>query len=173
VPDLKANGFQISPHLMIPKAQGLDALRRQETFPLSVVFSLLGKSVSAAIEFDGDAGLYTEEVQEVDAARVLATKLEIVEAPVAQQTPEASFGVSGFLAQLAGEVACFGASRATSTPHPDPLPSEGRGKRLGRLLRHRIQFNTSLFLGAKQMERRRGRTLTFQSGISEGGFPPA
>ena len=68
--------------------------------------------MSAAIEFDRQFCDGAVEIQGVDAAWVLAAEFEVVEATVTKQTPEALFGVGGFLAKLAGELAGSGGAGA-------------------------------------------------------------
>jgi len=83
--------------------------------------------MSSAVQFHGQVSLRTVKIKEVAAARVLAAELEVVETPVAQQAPQTLLRVGGFLSQPAGELSRFGRARAADTPHPRPLPSEGRG----------------------------------------------
>ena len=52
------------------------------------------------------------EIEVVDAARILATEFEFIEATVAEQAPQAFLGISAFLAELAGEVAGGGGASA-------------------------------------------------------------
>jgi len=133
VPDFQPHRFKFATHLMIPKAQHLDALSGEELVSLFVFRPSVRETMSATIQFHGQPGERTIEVQEVNAARVLAPKLEPGEVAAPEQTPQASLRVGGFLTKLASEVAggrCAGALFAVlwrSPPHPDPLPRWGRG----------------------------------------------
>ena len=61
---------------MIPKSEDLNALFGQEEVSLFVACSLFGKSVSTAIQLHGKSGLDAEEIQKIDAARVVTAELE-------------------------------------------------------------------------------------------------
>jgi len=93
VPDFKPDTFSFPPHLMIPKAPHFDALFNQETVSLFVAVTLVWKSVPAAVQLHCESCRNAKEIEDVDAARVLAAKLEFCKAPVAQQSPQAFFGV--------------------------------------------------------------------------------
>ena len=58
-----------------------------------------------AIDFDDEALLEANEVENKVLKGDLATKLEKRKAPVAEQAPHGSFGVGGFAPHLLGEVA--------------------------------------------------------------------
>jgi hypothetical protein len=45
MPDLKTDGLQFTPHLMIPKAQHLDAFVGEELIPLFIPRPLIGKTM--------------------------------------------------------------------------------------------------------------------------------
>ncbi len=90
---------------MIPGTQDIDLLVGEKTVSLFIFGPLIGKAVSATIEFDGELRHGAIEIEKVDAAGVLPAKFEIVEAMVTQQTPEALLRVRGSLAELAGEIA--------------------------------------------------------------------
>ena len=89
---------------MIPKSQHLDALLREKFIPLFIAGTLIGKTVAAAVKFHREFCARAIEIQEVNAAGVLAAKFEFAETLVTQQTPQPSFGVGGLFAELAGEV---------------------------------------------------------------------
>jgi len=133
VPNLKPHGFQLATQLMIPEAQHFDALLREELISLPISGALIEKAVPAAVKFNRQLRDRAVEIEEVAAAGVLAAKFEIIEAMVAEQAPQALFGVGGFLAELTGEVAGGGGAGAVlavlwrSPPHPHPLPRWGRG----------------------------------------------
>ena len=74
--------------------------------------ALVWKTVTAAIEFDCKLCDGAVEIQKVNAAGILAAKFEIVEAMVAQQTPQTLLGFRGVLPQSTGEVAGCGGARA-------------------------------------------------------------
>jgi hypothetical protein len=136
VPDFKPHCLKLAAQLMIPEAQNLDPLPREELVSRFVSCPLVRKAVSTAIKFDRQFCDGAVEIQKVDAAWVLAAESEVVEAMVTQQTPQAFFGVGGFIAKLAGEVAGRGSASAVFAvlwqssplpPYPDPLPRWGRG----------------------------------------------
>jgi hypothetical protein len=68
--------------------------------------------MSSAIQFDCKLRDRTVEVEKVDATCILAAEFELVETALAQQAPQAFFGVGGFLAELTREVAGGGAAGA-------------------------------------------------------------
>jgi hypothetical protein len=61
--------------------------------------------VSAAVEFNGEFCGGAVKIEKVNAALILPAEFEFGKATVAEQTPETFFGVSGFFAKGAGEVA--------------------------------------------------------------------
>jgi hypothetical protein len=139
---------------MIPKAQHLDSLPFQETRPLLIFRSPFWKAVAATIEFDCKLCLRAVEIEEVNAAGILPTKLELVEAAMTQQTPQAFFGIGGICSELAREVACCGGAGTLLAvlwcppPHPGPLPRWGRGGRkrfgiVGAVRSHIILYGAS------------------------------
>jgi len=93
---------------MIPKSHHLDALPSEKLVSFFIAHPLVGKAVSTAIQFDSKICLRTAKIQKINTAGVLATKLELVEPPVTQQTPEPFFGISGFSAQLPGKITGLG-----------------------------------------------------------------
>ncbi len=117
---------------MVPEAEDVDAALREKAVARCVLCALIGKSVAASIHFYRQLCGGAEEVEEVDAAGVLAAELELGEAPVPQQTPEPFLGVGGVLAELAGEAAGgVGAGAVFAVlgrlpPHPFLLPHWGR-----------------------------------------------
>ena len=118
---------------MIPKAQHLDSLLGEELVSLLVSGTLVGETVSASVEFHRKLRQRAVEIEVVDAARILATEFEFIEATVAEQAPQAFLGISAFLAELAGEVTGGGSAGAMFAvlcplpPHADPLPRWGEG----------------------------------------------
>jgi len=78
---------------MVPKAEHFDALFSQETISLFVAGTLVGKSVPAAGRLHCEARDDTRKIEEVDAARVLAAELEVREATITKQTPQAFLAV--------------------------------------------------------------------------------
>ena len=84
VPDLKPDTFGFPPHLMVPKAQHFDALYSQEMVPICVAGTLVRKSVPATVYLHREARRDTKEIEEVNAAGILAPELEVGEATVAK-----------------------------------------------------------------------------------------
>jgi hypothetical protein len=82
VPDFKPHRLELTAHSMIPEAQHLDPLAREELVSRFVSCPLVRKAVSAAIEFDRHFCDGAVEIQEVDAAWVLAAEFEVVEVTV-------------------------------------------------------------------------------------------
>jgi len=98
VPDFKPHRLELAAQLMIPEAQHLDPLSREELVSGFVFCPLVRKAVPTAIKFDRQFCDGAIEIQKVDAACVLAAEFEVAEAIVTQQTPQAFFGVGGFVA---------------------------------------------------------------------------
>lgn len=120
---------------MVPEAQHLDALPGEEPVAGFISGPLIREAVSTTIQFDGQFRHGAVEIEEVDPAGILATKLELGEAAVTQQAPEPLLSIRGLLAELAGEVTGSGAASAVfaSVPfHPLILsfsPTGGEGVR--------------------------------------------
>jgi hypothetical protein len=93
VPDLEPDGFGFVAELMVPEAKDPDAAFREKAVARRVLCALVGKSMAASIHFDRQLCGGAEEVEEVDAAGVLAAELELGEPPIPQQAPEAFLGV--------------------------------------------------------------------------------
>ena len=87
MPDFKSHSFELIAHLMVPKAQHFDALFGEEPVSLFIPGPLVRETVSAAVEFHRQLRQRAVEIQEVDAARILATEFELGETSVAKQTP--------------------------------------------------------------------------------------
>jgi hypothetical protein len=126
MPDFKPDAFSFPPHLVVPKTQHFDALLRQKTISFFVADTLIGKAVPAAVEFHRPPRSDAKKIQEVDAARILATKFEFCKAPGAEQTPGALPGIGGLAAERAGEITGFSGTRPPKPPHPNPLPLGGK-----------------------------------------------
>jgi len=122
MPDFKPNGLQFAAQLMIPKAQHLDSFGREKLIARFISGALIGKAVTAAVQFHRQLDLHAMEIEKVNAAGILAAEFEIGKAPVTQQTPEAFLGTGGFFPEPAGEIARGGGASAVDTPHPNPLP---------------------------------------------------
>jgi hypothetical protein len=127
IPDFKPDSFEFTSHLMIPKAQRLDSLRGEKAFAFFIVLLLCRESMSTAVQFHREFCFDAKEIQVVDPARILPPELKIVEASVAQETPETLLCIGGFFAEPAGKFTGGCSPGAPGTPHPSPLPSEGRG----------------------------------------------
>ncbi len=112
MPDLKPHGSKLTAQFVIPEAQNFDAMFGQKTVSLFIFGPLVRQAMPTAVEFDSQLCDSAIEIQEADAAGVLAAEFEIVEAMVAQQTPQTFLSIGGFGTELAGEVAsgcCTGA----------------------------------------------------------------
>jgi len=133
MPDFKPHSLKFAAQLVIPKAQHLDALFREKPISLFILGMLVGKTVPAAVEFDGEFRDGAVEIEVVNTACILAAEFEFGEASITKQAPKALLGVSRFLAELAGEIAGSSDTGAVfavlwrSPPHPDPLPRWRRG----------------------------------------------
>jgi len=98
MPNFKAHCFKLTAQLMIPKTQHLNSLFGQKLIALFISSALVWKSMSATIELDRKFYDRTEEIEKVNAARILSAKFEFDETAAAQQTPQFFFGVSGLCA---------------------------------------------------------------------------
>lgn len=127
MPDFKTHARGFTLHLMVPKAQDLDALLREKSVSFFIAGALIREAVATAIGLHGQPGRDAKEIEEVNAARMLATKLECSKPAVAQQSPEALFRISGFASQVTGEFSGLGRAVPALPPHPDPLPRGGEG----------------------------------------------
>ena len=89
VPDFKSQTVSFPPHLAVPKAQHFDVLFSQESVSVFVAGTLVRKSMPAAVQLHREPCLDTEKIEKVDAAWVLAAKLEFRKPTVTQQIPQA------------------------------------------------------------------------------------
>ena len=117
--------------LMVPKTQNLDALGREKFIPFLIVVSLTRKTMSPAIKFHRQFCLNADEIEKVSTTGVLPAKLVAFKMAPAQKPPETLFGIGGFSAKPTGKITSRIGAGAPSTPHPNPLPSKGRGDRSG------------------------------------------
>jgi len=83
MPDFKTHCRQFAAHLVVPKAQHLDAFARKKTVPFFIPRPLVGKAMSAAIQLHLEFCGHALEIQKVNAAAILPAKFEINKAPVA------------------------------------------------------------------------------------------
>ena len=84
IPNFKANAFGFLPHFVIPETQHLNSLLSQKFVSHFITHELVGKAVSATIEFHCQAGCNAEKVEVVNAARILATKFELLKVAIAE-----------------------------------------------------------------------------------------
>ena len=99
-----SNKLLLLPQLIIPEPNLLNAHRSQKFCSFGIVSLLLRKTVLPAVQFNGEAGLLTKEVEVVNPARMVAPKLVAAEASIAQPTPHQLFSPRLFLPQCAGAV---------------------------------------------------------------------
>jgi len=97
-----ANSLIVPLQERVPEAQFLDAHRNEKPGSLGDVSLLVGMPVPAAVEFDGEAGFATIEVQKLFPNGMSATEFVGAESPVTQPAPYELFRPGGFLAQCAG-----------------------------------------------------------------------
>ncbi len=96
------DALRVAPQMRIPKPQCLDATRLQKFFPLQVMFSLVRKTMLAAVQFNIQLRLLAKEIQIVNAERMLAAKFVAAETPSAQPAPDKFFRPRFLLAKLPG-----------------------------------------------------------------------
>ena len=130
MPYFKTDGLQFTAHLMIPKTQHLHPLTGKELIAFFIPRPLVRKAVSTPIQLHCQTSGHAEKIQKICAAGILSAKLEISKASVAQETPETLLGIGRLPAKMTGKVTSFNGARPAGTPHPNPLPSEGRGNRM-------------------------------------------
>jgi len=147
----------LTPDLPIPETLGQNAPREQVPLLGSVALLLIRKTMLPTIQLQIELRFRAVEIEEVRADRMFPAELVPGEPPVAQKSPQAALGVRHRLPQAtcASEIphgrqfaTARGGTRATNnvegrclqlgdyspfTPHPGPLPVEGRGRRDERL----------------------------------------
>ena len=94
--------LRVATQMRIPESQRLDAVRLQKLFPFKVVLPLVGKTVLAAVQFHIQCRLLAEEIEIINADRMLAAKFIAGETPVTQPAPDKFFRPRFFFAKLAG-----------------------------------------------------------------------
>jgi len=148
VPDFKPHRCEFVVQLVIPETQHFDALFRKKLVSLFIPRPLVGKTMSAAVEFHGQFRHRAIEIEKVDTARVLTAEFEFIETAVTEQTPQAFLGICGFLAEFAGEAAGGGGAGTVFAglrrfpplpPRPDPLPRWRRGNFVRAIVSHRVR----------------------------------
>jgi hypothetical protein len=100
-PDFQQHAFPVAPPLVIPKAQVLDVVGGEARCARAVAPPLLRQSVLETVQFHGQAGRRTVEVETVFSAWVLAAELETGKSARAQHAPKVPFFVGLFPAKTA------------------------------------------------------------------------
>src|SRR5712675_830248 len=88
MPNLQQNPFAIFTPLAIPKADHLDIVGRQKTFPSLVTFELFGCAVLETIQFNRQARERAIEVKIEHFERVLAAEFEARKTARAEGAPQ-------------------------------------------------------------------------------------
>src|SRR2546421_862388 len=88
---------------MVPEAYNLDSLLGEKLVAFFIARTAVRQSVFTAIQFNSQLCERAVEIEEVRPTRVLAPEFEIIEATIAEQVPEASFGLGGFLPEAPGK----------------------------------------------------------------------
>jgi hypothetical protein len=128
--------------MMIPEPPRLNVARFQVGIPLRIPCLLFWKTVLATVQFHVVTRLGAVKIQRIISQSMLSPEFVGGKAPAAQNAPELFLRISGFLAQHAGNggrthcasIYSQGIRRVQAfvsvpTPHPGPLPVEGRGNR--------------------------------------------
>lgn len=102
IEDRVADALRIAAQMRIPEPQRLDAARLQKFFPFQVMFTLVGKTVLAAVQFHIQLRLLAKEIQIIIAERMLAAEFVAAEPPIAQPAPHEFFRPRFGPAKLAG-----------------------------------------------------------------------
>ncbi len=144
--------------LMIPNPLHQNPVRRQKRIAHLVVSLLVAIAVAGAVQFHGKPCFVAVEVEIKPSLDSLAAKFVSSQASRAQQLPQTFFGPGGLLAQLAGALGGHGnlgsgnevqgqenfrLGKCRMSPHPGPLPSDGRGRAGGRCQRCRCFRHTT------------------------------
>jgi hypothetical protein len=66
----------------------------QKPISLLITGALIGKSVPASVCLDSNSGFDTKEVEEVNATRILAAELELIETTIAEHSPQTLLRIS-------------------------------------------------------------------------------
>jgi hypothetical protein len=93
----------------------------QKLFSFRVVTLLVGKTMLATIEFNGQFCFLTKEIQTVNAERMLATEFIANEPPITQPVPHEFFRPRFLFAKLPG---------AFNIGHAENLENEGKTEKL-------------------------------------------
>ena len=97
-----ANELLLAPQLPIPEPKFLNSHRSKKLGSLGIMRLLARMPVMSTIQFDGQAGFLTEEIEVVNPAGMTAAELVSTKAPVAQPTPHELFGPRWLFSQYAG-----------------------------------------------------------------------
>jgi hypothetical protein len=131
--------FPLQKHVRVPESQHFESLLAQPGVAAPVVLLVARLVVLAAIEFEDDAAVETDEIDDVVPQRNLSPKLEAGKATAAEFAPHECLGFGLAVAEVFGATAMVGhgASLPILTrclrsreqpPHPPaPLPRWGEG----------------------------------------------
>ena len=85
---------------MIPESKNDKSLLAQPIIPLPIIVMLIG--MLSAVDLDNNSLLQTDKVDDVDSDWLLPAKLETVELPHSDATPEQLFSFGGVVAKRPG-----------------------------------------------------------------------
>jgi hypothetical protein len=78
---------------MVPESQDLESLASQQFIPTGIVSDLSIFGMPPAVEFDHQAAIETDEVEDVASERRLSPEVETFGSQLPQANPEADFGI--------------------------------------------------------------------------------
>jgi hypothetical protein len=97
--DCFKNAFEISSHVIIPKAENAIPMLAEPLISDSIA---LAPRVLATIHFNNEPVLTTDKVSDVTTDRLLANELDAVQFPRAKPSPKLGFGNRGVFAKPSG-----------------------------------------------------------------------
>src|SRR6266542_2020183 len=100
-PNRVANGLFLAAQAGVPKSKHLDATRFEPPIAFRVLGALFRRAVLKTVQLDVQTRFQTEEVENVRAEWMLATKFVTGKSPVTQPTPQEFLGPGILLAQHA------------------------------------------------------------------------
>ena len=148
------NKLLLAPQLRIPEPKLLNTHRGEELCALRIMRLLGRMPVVSTIEFNGEAGFHAVEIEVVNPARMVASKLVTAESPGSQPTPHEFFRPRLFLPQRAGtgcvghgrslnRRGCFRKNGFTTALTPALSPRRGRIVRRRSMCRMALDFSST------------------------------
>ena len=124
IPHRLQDPTRVCPYLVVPEAKHANALLLQVSRSPFIPASLIRFPMLSAIEFNGQPGLMTVEIQDVSANGVLSAKLGAPQLAISEKSPKKLLRVRVIMPHRTAQGQHFRGKRplVDTFPHPNPLP---------------------------------------------------